>query len=54
MIAAGIPPLGTSWDVEKKQLPPLWPVMASCDFLNCGTAKRVENRVRLLPYPLYS
>ena len=41
LTAAGIPPLGTSWDDAKQQLQPLWPVMASSDFVNWGTAKRV-------------
>ena len=35
------PAIGTSWDDAKQQLQPLWPVMASSDFVNWGTAKRV-------------
>ena len=34
-------PEGTRWDEAKQQLQPLWPVMASSDFVNWGTAKRV-------------
>lgn len=41
LTAAGIPPLGMSWDEAKQQLQPLWPVMASSDFVTWGTAKRV-------------
>ncbi len=41
LTAAGIPPLGTRWDDAKQHLQPLWPVMASSDFVNWGTAKRV-------------
>lgn len=41
LTAAGIPPLGTSWEAAKQQLQPLWPVMASSDFVNWGTAKRL-------------
>ena len=41
LTAAGIPPLGTTWQAAKQQLQPLWPVMASSDLVPWGNVRRV-------------
>lgn len=40
LTAAGIP-LARAGTTRNSSLQPLWPVMASSDFVNWGTAKRV-------------